>query len=97
MKTEKELLEIAMKIAKKGRFDGVEAVGIKWKGYNVFEMYFEPDEDGRPPCTGLPQYVLLDDEGNEYKEMLSYEETFEIMHLIPYEEDEPEDEEETKL
>ena len=88
MKTEKELLKIAKKIAKESRFDNVEAVWIKWKGYNVFEAYFNPDEDGNPPCTGLPQYILLDGNGNEYKEILSYDETFEIMGLIPYEDEE---------
>lgn len=83
MKTEKNLLEIAKEKAEKYRFDGVEDLKITWKGFHVFEGYFKPDVDGNPPCTGLPQFILLDEKGNEYKEMLSDEETFEIMDLLP--------------
>lgn len=92
MKTKEELLKIAEGKAKKERFFGVEDVGIAWKGYHVFEMYFEPDKDGRPPCTGLPQFLLLDDEGNERIKVLTDDETFEILGLLPDEEPEEETE-----
>lgn len=87
MKTKEELLKIAERKAKEERFFGVEDVGIVWKGYHVFEMYFEPDKEGRQPCTGLPQYLLLDDEGNGRKEGLTDDETFEIMDLLPEDEE----------
>lgn len=87
MKTEKELLEIAKKIAKETIFVDAEATGQKWKGFHVFEPILKPSPNGEIPCIGLPQFILLDDEGEEYKENLSYEETFEIFHLLPYEDE----------
>jgi hypothetical protein len=84
MKTEKELLEIANKIAKETIFVGAEATGIKWKGYHVFDPILKESPNGEIPCIGLPQFILLDDEGKEYnKGNLTYEETFEIMDLFP--------------
>lgn len=84
MKTEKELLEIARKIAKETIFVDAEATGIKWKGYHVFDPILKESPNGEIPCIGLPQFILLDDEGNEYnKGILTYEETFEILHLFP--------------
>lgn len=89
MKTEKELLEIANKIAKESIFSGAEATGIRWKGLNVYVPVLN-----EMPCIGLPQFILLDDEGIEREKTLSYEETFEIMDLLPFEDDEPEEQEE---
>lgn len=84
MKTEKELLEIAKKIAKETIFVDAETTGIKWKGYHVFDPILKESPKGEIPCIGLPQFILLDDEGNEYnKGILTYEETFEIMNLFP--------------
>lgn len=83
MKTKIELLEIAKSTANKNGFDGVEPTGVKWKEYHVFEMYFEPDKNGNYPCIGMPQFLLLDDDGKGYGEMLSMEETFEILQMIP--------------
>ena len=84
MKTEKELLEIAKKIAKETIFVDAEATGIKWKGYHVFDPILKESPNGEIPCIGLPQFILLDDEGNEYNNgILTYEETFEILHLFP--------------
>lgn len=84
MKTEKELLEIAKKIAKETIFVDAEPTGIKWKGYHVFDPILKESPNEEIPCIGLPQFILLDDEGNEYnKGILTYEETFEILHLFP--------------
>lgn len=84
MKTEKELLEIAKKIAKETIFVDAETTGIKWKGYHVFDQILKESPNGEIPCIGLPQFILLDDEGNEYNNgILTYEETFEILHLFP--------------
>ena len=92
MKTEKELLEIAKKIAKESIFVDAEATGEKWRGYHIFDPILKPSPNGEIPCIGLPQFIVLDDEGVEYNNgNLTYEETFEIFHLFI--EDEPEDEE----
>lgn len=92
MKTEKELFEIAEKIAKETIFVGVEDSGIKWRGYHVFDPIVKESPNGEIPCIGLPQFILLDEDGNKYKENLSYEETFEICRLFPdYETDEGEE------
>ena len=84
MKTKEELLKIAEKIAKETIFVGVEETGITWNGYHVFEPILEPDPNGEIPCIGLPQFILLDDEGNEFR-ALEYEETFEIYGMLPTE------------
>lgn len=94
MKTEKELLEIARKIAKESVYIDAEATGEKWRGLNIFIPILKPSPNGEVRCVGLPQYILLNDEGEEYKENLSHEETFEIFRLfIDDEEEDFEDEE----
>ena len=55
----------------------------------MFDPILEESPNGEIPCIGLPQFILLDDEGNEYnKGNLTYEETFEILALFPDDEDE---------
>lgn len=87
-------MKIAEKIAKDCIFDGVSDPGIMYRGLHVFEPYIETKEGEDTPCVGLPQFILLDDEGNEQMKNISYEETFEICRLFPDYDDEEEEEEE---
>lgn len=95
MKTKEELLKIAEGIAKETIFVGAEDTGLVWNGLHVFRPILAPRPNGEIPCIGLPQYILLDDEGVERKKDITQEETFEIMDLFGYEDEdeEPEDEE----
>lgn len=81
MKTEKELLEIAKRIAKESIFVDAKATGKKWKGLHVFDPILKPSPNGEIPCIGLPQYIFLDDEGNEHS-LSEPDEVFEVIRFL---------------
>lgn len=85
-------MKIAEKIAKETIFEGATDTETMYKGLHVFRPYLPPSPNGETACIGLPQYILLDDEGNEQMKNISQEETFEIMDLF-LEDDEEEEEE----
>ena len=83
MRKEKEILKKARHIAKQSIFDDAKYTGVIWNECYVYEPIMSIDNNEEPACIGLPQFIVLNKEGDEYNGgNLTYEETFEIFHML---------------
>ena len=53
--------DIAVKFAKENRFDNAIRSGKKWNGQILYVAVFSNGPNGHPPCTGLPQFIIIED------------------------------------
>jgi len=72
--------DIAIKFAKENRFDTAVRSGKKWNGELLYVAKFKNGPDGNPPCTGYPQFVIIE---NSIPRFATHNEILNIMGITP--------------